>query len=113
VKDCIFCRIVAGEIPATILAETEIAVAIADLNAQAPTHALVIPRRHAANLSAFVADAEPSETGGMLELASRIGVAATGNGYRVVVNEGPDGGQTVHHLHLHVLAGRPLAWPPG
>jgi len=112
-KDCIFCRIVAGEIPATILSENEVAVAIADLSAQAPMHALVIPRRHAAHLSEYVAATDSSDAGELLALASRIGSAATGNGYRVVVNEGPDGGQTVHHLHLHVLAGRPLGWPPG
>lgn len=111
--DCIFCKIVAGEIPATVVAQNAGAIAIADLNPQAPTHALVIPRRHASHLSAFVADAAPDETGELFALAARIGTASHGDGYRLVVNEGPDGGQTVHHLHVHVLAGRAMTWPPG
>jgi histidine triad (HIT) family protein len=111
--DCIFCRIVRGEIPAQEVARTDEALAFRDLNPQAPTHILVVPLRHAANLGDFVAAAERDEVGHVLALASRLGREASPNGYRVVVNEGADGGQTVHHLHLHVLAGRAMHWPPG
>ena len=110
---CIFCSIVSGAVPAEILHRDERAIAIRDLNPQAPTHVLVIPTQHAAHLSEFVASAGEAEAGALFSLASRIGAQAPGDGYRIVVNEGPDGGQTVHHLHLHVLAGRRLRWPPG
>jgi len=111
--DCIFCRIVRREIPAQEVARTDEALAFRDLNPQAPTHILVVPLRHAANLGDFVAAAEHDEVGHVLALASRLGREASPNGYRVVINEGADAGQTVHHLHLHVLAGRPMHWPPG
>jgi histidine triad (HIT) family protein len=110
---CIFCRIVRGEIPAKEVARTAEAVAFHDLNPQAPTHILVVPVRHAANLGDFAEAAQHDEVGHVLALAARLGREAAPNGYRVVINEGADGGQTVHHLHLHVLAGRPLGWPPG
>ncbi|MEO6990882.1 MAG: HIT domain-containing protein [Candidatus Baltobacteraceae bacterium] len=112
-SDCVFCAIVAGTVPAEVLQRSEHAIAIRDLNPQAPTHVLVIPTRHAAHLSEFLALAGEAEAGALLSLASRIGASAPGDGYRVVVNEGTDGGQTVAHLHLHVLAGRGLRWPPG
>jgi histidine triad (HIT) family protein len=111
--ECIFCRIVRGEIPSQEVARTAEAYAFRDLNPQAPTHVLVVPVRHAANLGDFVAAAERDEVGHVLALASQIGREASPGGYRVVINEGVDGGQTVHHLHLHVLAGRALTWPPG
>jgi histidine triad (HIT) family protein len=110
---CIFCKIVAGEIPARILAKTDHALAFADLNPQAPTHALVIPLRHVEHLGEFVDSATAEEVHDLFLLASTIGREVTGNGYRVVTNEGVDGGQTVYHLHLHVLAGRAMGWPPG
>ena len=110
---CIFCAIVAGTIRADVVHRDERAIAIRDLNPQAPTHLLVIPTRHAAHLSEYIELAGEAETGSLLALASGLGVSAPGDGYRVVINEGPDGGQTVHHLHLHVLAGRGLHWPPG
>lgn len=112
-SDCIFCKIVAGEIPAIELERTPNAVVVRDRNPQAPTHVLVIPTRHAANLGDFVADASSAEVGSLFALASKAGRAASGSGHRIVVNEGADGGQTVHHLHLHVLAGRHMTWPPG
>jgi histidine triad (HIT) family protein len=110
--ECIFCRIVAGTIPAARVAENEQGVAFRDLHPQAPVHVLVVPRRHVDGLAA-AADGE--ELGALLllarEVAEREGVAASG--YRVVTNCGTDGGQTVGHLHLHVLGGRALGWPPG
>lgn len=113
VSDCIFCKIVAREIPAAEVERTPEAVVVRDVNPQAPSHVLVIPARHAANLGDFVAEATPAEVGSLFALASKAGRDASGGGYRVVVNEGVDGGQTVHHLHLHVLAGRRMTWPPG
>ena len=111
--DCIFCKIFRKEIPANEVLRTDDALVFRDLNPQAPSHMLVIPRRHATDLGSFVAAAEPAEVGDLFALASQAGRAASPGGYRVVVNEGPDAGQTVFHLHLHVLAGRPLSWPPG
>lgn len=109
---CLFCRIVAGEIPATLIAESASAVAFRDIAPKAPVHVLVIPRRHIGSL----AEADDSaELGEVLTLAAVVaaqeGVAATG--YRVVTNVGEDGGQSVGHLHFHVLGGRALGWPPG
>jgi histidine triad (HIT) family protein len=109
---CLFCRIVAGEIPATLLAENALAVAFRDIAPQAPVHALVVPRRHVTSLAA--AD-DPAELGAVMALAAEVarvtGVVASG--YRVVSNIGQDGGQSVGHLHVHVLGGRALGWPPG
>jgi histidine triad (HIT) family protein len=110
---CIFCKIVAGQIPAKIVARTDHALAFLDLNPQAPTHALVIPLRHVEHLGEFVESATPEEAHDLFSLASQIGREASDTGYRVVTNEGPDAGQSVFHLHLHVLAGRALGWPPG
>jgi histidine triad (HIT) family protein len=111
-NDCIFCRIAAGEIPATIIAENDQAIAFRDLHPQAPVHVLVIPRRHVRALDA--AD-DVGELGAVMHLAAAVarqeGIADTG--YRVVSNTGDDGGQTVHHLHVHVLGGRAMSWPPG
>ena len=110
--DCLFCRIVAGEIPATIVKRTEDAVAFRDIDPRAPTHVLVIPTRHVA----AVRDAADDELlGGLLRFAA--GVASeqgldTG-GYRIVTNTGKDAGQSVDHLHFHVLGGRKMTWPPG
>jgi histidine triad (HIT) family protein len=109
---CIFCRIVSGSIPAQIVAQNEVALAFRDLHPQAPVHVLVIPRRHVGSLA--TAD-DQAELGALTLLAAEVarleGVAETG--YRVVTNIGNDGGQTVGHLHLHVLGGRAMAWPPG
>jgi histidine triad (HIT) family protein len=113
VPDCIFCRIVAGEVPAEIVDRTDDAIVIRDANPQAPVHLLVIPVRHAEHLGEFARQANPDQIGRLLSLASKAGRSAGSEGYRVVINEGPDGGQTVSHLHLHVLAGRRMQWPPG
>ncbi len=111
-SDCIFCKVAAGEIPATIVKRNDGFVAFRDANPQAPTHLLVIPTRHIPSLN----DAhDPQLLGDLLafarDLAREAGLAT--RGYRVVVNTNPDGGQTVFHLHLHLLGGRRMTWPPG
>ena len=110
---CLFCRIVAGEIPAQVVHETGRTLAFRDVSPQAPTHALVVPREHHADLASLV-DADPGLAAELLAaavvVARQEGLSA---GYRVVANTGADGGQTVFHLHLHVLGGRRLDWPPG
>ena len=110
--NCLFCRIARGEIPATIVAESPRCLAFRDIAPQAPVHVLVIPRAHQGSLNELVDAATFGEMGALAqEVARREGVSDSG--YRCVVNTGADGGQTVGHLHLHVLAGRPLGWPPG
>ena len=109
---CLFCKIVGGEIPATIVKRTDSLLAFRDINPQAPVHVLVIPTQHIPSLNATK---DPRPLGEMLdfarELASELGIAE--RGYRVVLNTNPDGGQTVFHLHLHLLGGRAMTWPPG
>ena len=112
-EDCIFCRIVRREIPAQEVLRDEHVVAFRDLNPQAPVHVLVVPTEHAAHLSDFTDNAADDMPARLLRAASRLGRELGRDGYRVVMNEGPDGGQTVHHLHVHVLAGRHMTWPPG
>ena len=109
---CLFCRVVRGEIPATLVAETPECVAFRDINPQAPLHVLVIPREHVASLNEATDAAQLGHLSLLAaEIARREGYAETG--YRTVVNTGPQAGQTVHHVHLHLLAGRDLRWPPG
>ncbi len=113
-KDCVFCRILGGEIPATTLYEDDATVAFRDVNPAAPAHALVIPRKHIATLDdATAADAEL--LGKMMwaarAVAAEMGVAKSG--YRLVMNTHAGAGQSVFHIHLHVLGGRGFAWPPG
>jgi histidine triad (HIT) family protein len=110
---CIFCKIVRGEIPAKEVLRDEHVVAFHDLNPQAPIHVLVIPTEHAPHLSAFVAAAGGAQAARLLTAAAELGQRFGPAGYRVVINEGDEGGQTVHHLHAHVLAGRRMTWPPG
>ena len=110
--DCIFCKIARGDVPAKIVYRDRDAVAIEDLSPQAPVHLLVLPVEHFADVVA--AAAHPALFGSLLGLAARLGQdRSDGRGFRVVVNTGPEGGQTVPHLHLHVLAGRRMTWPPG
>ena len=110
---CLFCRIVAGEVPATVVHETDRTLAFRDLTPQAPTHVLVIPRDHHADLGAL-SDADPAYVGELVGAAVAVARAeGLDGGYRVLTNTGADGGQTVHHLHLHVLGGRGMSWPPG
>jgi histidine triad (HIT) family protein len=112
-NDCIFCKIIARAIPATFVYQDDEVVAIDDVNPQAPTHVLVIPRRH---IPALV-DLQPEDAslvGRVVEIANRIARERDlENGFRMVVNNGPGAGQTVYHLHFHVLGGRPMRWPPG
>ena len=111
---CLFCRIVAGDIPADIVHSSELAVAFRDLNPQAPVHVLVVPRRHIDNAGVLEAgDAE--SLAGVLVAARRVAEAegVAERGYRLVFNVGEDASNSVPHLHLHVLGGRRLAWPPG
>jgi histidine triad (HIT) family protein len=112
--DCIFCKIVAGEIPAGKVYEDERAVAFRDINPQAPTHALVIPRSHVASLNE-ADEADEALLGHLLVVAARVARQAghADAGYRTVINTGAQAGQTVFHVHVHVLGGRGLTWPPG
>ena len=117
---CVFCRIVQGEIPATFVHQDDAVVAFRDVQPVAPVHLLVVPRRHVSSLLEFAPGdgaADPALSGRLLEVAARVaraeGLDAPGRGFRVVANTGPEGGQSVDHLHLHVLGGRSLAWPPG
>ncbi|HEV3152576.1 MAG TPA: HIT domain-containing protein [Candidatus Baltobacteraceae bacterium] len=109
---CIFCKIVAGDIPANFIHRDDEIVAIADVNPQAPRHVLVLPVRHAANVIEFAATADAEVVQKLLRVAGKIGSEDPG-GFRLVMNTGPEGGQTVDHLHIHVLGGRPMTWPPG
>jgi histidine triad (HIT) family protein len=109
---CLFCRIVQREIPATLVAETEDCVAFRDISPQAPVHVLIVPREHVPSLN----DATDAAMVGRLsllaaEIAKREGISAAG--YRTVINTNADAGQTVFHIHLHLLGGRPMRWPPG
>ena len=112
-QSCIFCRIAAKDVPAGIVYEDADVVAFRDLSPQAPTHILVIPKRHVASLTDMV-EADAALLASMMLAAKKVALAAglTG-GYRVVTNSGPDAGQSVSHIHLHVLGGRPMSWPPG
>lgn len=110
--DCLFCRIVAGEIPADVVATTETAVAFRDVNPQAPVHVLVVPRAHVAD-AAELAVADPVTTAELVTVAHRVAADAGHDSYRLVFNTGADAGQTVFHTHLHLLAGRAMTWPPG
>ncbi|AWB91775.1 histidine triad nucleotide-binding protein [Aeromicrobium chenweiae] len=111
-EDCLFCKIVAGDIPAEIVSETEHTLAFRDLNPQAPLHVLVIPRVHAADI-ASLAETAPEAAVDLLAETRRVARAEGHESYRLVFNTGADAGQTVFHVHGHVLAGRSLAWPPG
>jgi histidine triad (HIT) family protein len=110
---CIFCKIVKREIPADEVLRDEHVVAFRDLHPVAPTHILVIPTVHVAHLSEFAGLADHAASARLLGAAAELGTRFGERGYRVVTNEGADAGQSVHHLHLHVLAGRRLSWPPG
>jgi histidine triad (HIT) family protein len=110
--DCLFCRIVAGDIPADLIAQTDDAVAFRDVNPQAPTHVLVVPRSHFPDAAAL-ADGEPDTLASLVRVARDVADADGLDDYRLVFNTGPGAGQTVFHTHLHVLGGRAMPWPPG
>lgn len=111
--DCVFCRIIAGEIPAERLHDDDHVIAIRDINPQAPVHILIVPKRHIASL--MDAEGTPSLYARIVEvartLAQRLGLAD--RGFRLLVNAGPEGGQAVPHVHFHLLGGRTMGWPPG
>jgi histidine triad (HIT) family protein len=112
--NCLFCRIIAGEIPSTKVAEDDLVVAIRDISPRAPTHVLVMPRDHIAS-AADLTDSDAALVGRSFALAAEIarseGIAD--GGYRIVTNVGAWGGQTVDHLHFHLMGGRAFSWPPG
>jgi histidine triad (HIT) family protein len=111
--DCLFCRIVADEIPSDRVHEDDAVIAFRDIAPQAPTHVLIIPRRHVADIHQLTDD-DASLLDALFRVVRRIADAeGLDGGYRVVTNIGPESGQTVFHLHLHLLGGRPMAWPPG
>lgn len=113
-SDCIFCRIADGDIPATVVRQDEHTVAFRDLDPKAPLHVLVIPRKHIASIN-DIADDDAAVMGALL-IAARDVAASEGiaqSGYRLVVNTGAAANQTVHHVHLHVMGGRDMRWPPG
>ncbi|PKW28186.1 histidine triad nucleotide-binding protein [Phycicoccus duodecadis] len=112
VADCLFCRIVAGQIPATVVAETEHSLAFRDIDGQAPTHVLVVPRRHVPD-AVSLATASARELADVVTLAARVAAEEGLEGYRLVANTGAAAQQSVFHAHLHVLGGRELTWPPG
>lgn len=111
-SDCLFCKIISKQIPAKIVYEDEKALAFEDINPQAPVHILIIPKEHIPDITKV----KSTEIVGYLhkianKLAEEKGISDTG--YRLVINFGPHAGMAVHHLHLHLLGGRPLSWPPG
>ena len=110
--DCLFCRIVAGEVPADVVAQDDEALAFRDLNPQAPVHVLVIPRSHYADV-ASLARADPDALTAVVRLGSAVAQDEAAGQFRLVFNSGPDAGQSVYHVHGHVLAGRSMTWPPG
>ncbi|MGH1430752.1 MAG: histidine triad nucleotide-binding protein [Neptuniibacter sp.] len=111
--DCLFCKIINKEIPADIIYEDEHVIAFNDISPQAPTHALIIPRKHIATLNDVQAEDE-ALVGHMVKTAATIAkqLGFDENGYRTVFNCNPHGGQTVYHIHLHLLGGKPMGWPP-
>ena len=107
--DCLFCRIASHQIAVQAVFEDEQFIAFPDINPQAPTHVLVIPKQHFRN----IAETPIEVLGGLTNSAAALARRLCPDGFRIVANTGADGGQTVDHLHLHVLGGRPMAWPPG
>jgi histidine triad (HIT) family protein len=111
--NCLFCKIIDGSIPSTRIYEDELCIAFSDIHPQAPVHLLVVPRKHVGSLAEATSEDAPL-LGHLLakaaEIAAQKGMA---KGYRVAINTGSDGGQTVDHLHLHLLGGRHMTWPPG
>ena len=109
IPDCLFCKIVAHAIPVERAHEDGLSLAFADINPQAPTHLLVIPKQHFASVEEMPANL----LGHLLHTAAALARTKLPGGHRIVINTGADGGQTVQHLHMHVLGGRSMTWPPG
>jgi len=110
--DCLFCRIAAGEIPADRVLEDEAVIVFRDINPRAPTHVLAIPRRHIES-AADLTDADGDLLAVLFSAMRRVAEQAGLKGYRIVTNVGAESGQSVFHLHFHLLGGRPMSWPPG
>lgn len=112
-QGCLFCRMIRREIPTTIVHEDDRAFAFRDINPQARTHVLVVPKRHIPSID-DIADEHEADVGHLFAVAAKIAAAEglTGKGYRTVMNCGDDAGQTVYHLHLHVVGGSAMGWPP-
>lgn len=113
-SDCLFCRVAAGEVPATIVHQDDLVVAIEDINPRAPTHLLVMPRHHVVSAADLV-EADGPMLGRLFEVAARLAREAgvADRGYRLTTNVGAAAGQSVPHLHVHLMGGRSFAWPPG
>ena len=112
-NDCLFCKIVDGEVPSTKVAETDAVLAFEDINPAAPTHVLVIPKQHIVSAQGLTAD-HGVLLGQLFEMMAKVASdAGLSGGHRLVTNIGPDAGQSVDHLHFHVLGGRTMSWPPG
>ena len=111
---CLFCNIAQGQIPVTVVLDNEDVIAFRDLNPQAPTHVLVIPKRHISTIN-DVDEMDAQLLGKMVLAAKKVAISEGFHeaGYRLVFNVNSDGGQTVHHIHLHLLGGRHMTWPPG
>ena len=113
VEDCLFCKISSGAIPANVVLETDTAIAFRDIDPKAPTHVLVIPKSHYADVTDLMAS-NPTLASELLALATKVAEhEGLAKGYRIVTNNGEDAGQSVAHVHFHVLGGRSLSWPPG
>jgi histidine triad (HIT) family protein len=112
-SECIFCKICSGELPAKEIHRDDDVIAIADINPQAPQHYVVMPKEHFRDMAALHESGNGRLAARMLAVATQIGREHGARGFRIVGNNGPDGGQTVDHVHLHVLAGRRMTWPPG
>ena len=109
--NCIFCKIIDRQLPSNVVSENDYSLAVRDVNAQAPTHILILPKKHIVNISEVN---EPELLGKLFETACNLAKSEhLENGFRIVVNTGNDGGQTVHHLHIHLMGGRAMGWPPG
>lgn len=110
--ECVFCSIVAGEVPADVVVSTERVLAFRDISPQAPVHVVVVPREHHADVAALAA-VDPPALAELVEVAGEVAEREADGEYRLVFNTGPAAGQSVFHAHGHVLAGRRMAWPPG
>ncbi len=113
-SDCIFCKIIEKKVPAKIVYEDEYAIAFEDINPQAPVHTLVIPRKHIPTLL-DIKEEDNDLIGHLIKVANKIanGKGIAKRGFRIVANCNPESGQTVYHIHLHILGGRQMHWPPG
>ena len=112
--DCIFCKIAAGQIPSQKVFEDDSVIAFRDLSPKAPVHVLIVPKKHIASVAQFQADDKDLAAHIFVDVAPKLAKdLGLDGGFRLVVNTGDDGGQTVHHLHVHLLGGRKMTWPPG